>query len=119
MLSFPTALIVVIFLLPSIEMKILIPAKTNPATAADKEIVSEQIIDNFHIGFDLDYNNITNELLKKYQLKDLIEAGITKETNNDYIDIFSNRIKSIAFFRHVKCKTIISCFFFINYIIIF
>ncbi len=54
--------------------------------------LSEQIIDNFHIGFDLDYNNITNELLKKYQLKDLIEAGITKETNNDYIDIFSNRI---------------------------
>ena len=54
--------------------------------------LSEKVINNFHIGFNLDYNNITNELLKKYQLKDLIEVGITKETNNDYIDIFSKRI---------------------------
>ena len=54
--------------------------------------LSMQTINNFHIGFNPDYNNITNELLKKYQLKDLIEVGITKETNNDYIDIFSKRI---------------------------
>lgn len=54
--------------------------------------LSMQIINNFHIGFNPNYNNITNELLKKYQLKDLIEVGITKETKNGYIDIFSNRI---------------------------
>lgn len=54
--------------------------------------LSQQIINNFHIGFNPSYNNITNELLKKYNIKDLIEVGITKESANDYIDIFSNRI---------------------------
>lgn len=54
--------------------------------------LSQQIINNFHIGFNPSYNNITNELLKKYNIKDLIEVGITKESKNDYIDIFSNRI---------------------------
>lgn len=54
--------------------------------------ISPQIINNFHIGFNPSYNNITNKLLTKYQMKDLIEIGITKETKNDYVDIFSNRI---------------------------
>jgi len=54
--------------------------------------LSTQIINNFHIGFNPDYNNITNELLTKYNLKDLIELGITKENQNGYVDIFSNRI---------------------------
>lgn len=52
----------------------------------------EQIINNFHIGFNPTYDNITNNLLSKYNMKDLIEVGITKESKNDYIDIFSHRI---------------------------
>lgn len=54
--------------------------------------LTTQIINNFHIGFNPSYNNITNELLSKYNIKDLIEVGITKESNNGYTDIFSNRI---------------------------
>jgi len=54
--------------------------------------LSQQIISNFHIGFNPSYNNITNELLKKYNMNDLIELGITKESQNSYIDIFSHRI---------------------------
>ena len=54
--------------------------------------LSEQIINNFHIGFNPTYDNITNNLLSKYNMKDLIEVGITKKSKNDYIDIFSHRI---------------------------
>lgn len=54
--------------------------------------LSEQIINNFHIGFNPTYDNITNNLLSKYNTKDLIEVGITKKSKNDYIDIFSHRI---------------------------
>ena len=54
--------------------------------------LSEQIINNFHIGFNPTYDNITNNLLSKYNMKDLIEVGITKQSKNDYIDIFSHRI---------------------------
>lgn len=56
--------------------------------------LSIQTINNFHIGFNPSYDNITNKLLEKYQLRDLIEVGITKETKNpyDYMDIFSHRI---------------------------
>lgn len=54
--------------------------------------LSEQIINNFHIGFNPTYDNITNNLLSNYNMKDLIEVGITKESKNDYIDIFSHRI---------------------------
>ena len=54
--------------------------------------LSEQIINNFHIGFNPTYDNITNNLLSKYNMKDLIEVGITKESKKDYIDIFSHRI---------------------------
>lgn len=54
--------------------------------------LSEQIINNFHIGFNPAYDNITNNLSSKYNIKDLIEVGITKESQKDYIDIFSNRI---------------------------
>ena len=54
--------------------------------------LSEQIINNFHIGFNPTYNNVTNNLLSKYNMKDLIGVGITKESKNDYIDIFSHRI---------------------------
>lgn len=54
--------------------------------------LTTQIINNFHIGFNPSYNNITNELLSKYNIKDLIEVGITKESNNSYTDVFSNRI---------------------------
>ena len=45
-LSLPIALTAAIFLLPSIDIKILIPAKTNPAIAADNEIVFSLIIEN-------------------------------------------------------------------------
>lgn len=54
--------------------------------------LSTQIINNFHIGFNPTYDNITNNLLSKYNIKDLIDVGITKESKNDYIDIFSHRI---------------------------
>lgn len=54
--------------------------------------LSEQIINNFHIGFNPTYDNITNNLLSKYSMRDLIEVGITKKSKNDYIDIFSHRI---------------------------
>lgn len=54
--------------------------------------LSEQIINNFHIGFNPTYDDITNNLLSKYNMKDLIEVGITKKSKNDYIDIFSHRI---------------------------
>ena len=49
--------------------------------------LSTQIINNFHIGFNPSYNNITNELLSKYNMKDLIKVGIAKESKNEYIDI--------------------------------
>lgn len=54
--------------------------------------LSNNVINEFHIGFNPTYDNITNELLKKYKIKDLIEVGITKEIKNDYIDVFSHRI---------------------------
>ena len=54
--------------------------------------LSEQIINNFHIGFNPSYDNITNKLLSKYNMQDLIEVGITKETKSEYVDIFSQRI---------------------------
>lgn len=54
--------------------------------------LSNNVINEFHIGFNPTYNNITNELLKKYKIEDLIEVGITKEIKNDYIDVFSHRI---------------------------
>ena len=54
--------------------------------------LSMQTISNFHIGFNPSSNNITNELLKKYKKEDLIEVGIIKEKENDYIDVFSQRI---------------------------
>lgn len=54
--------------------------------------LTTQIINNFHIGFNPTYDNITNNLLSKYNMKDLINVGITKESKNDYIDIFSHRI---------------------------
>lgn len=54
--------------------------------------LSEQIINNFHIGFNPSYDNITNKLLSKYNMQDLIELGITKETKSEYVDIFSQRI---------------------------
>lgn len=54
--------------------------------------LSTQIINNFHVGFNPTYDNITNNLLSKYNMKNLIDVGITKESKNDYIDIFSHRI---------------------------
>lgn len=54
--------------------------------------LSNNVINEFHIGFNPTYDNITNELLKKYKIEDLIEVGITKEIKNDYIDVFSHRI---------------------------
>lgn len=54
--------------------------------------LSIQTINDFHIGFNPSYDNLTNNLLSKYDIKDLIKAGITKDSNNNYIDIFSHRI---------------------------
>ena len=54
--------------------------------------LSDKVINEFHIGFNLASNNITDELLTKYSLQDLIEVGIVKEQENGYKDIFSQRI---------------------------
>lgn len=54
--------------------------------------LSAEIINQFHIGFDVPTNNITNNLLHKYSLEDLKEVGLLKESSNDYIDVFNNRI---------------------------
>lgn len=54
--------------------------------------ISLQTIKDFHIGFNPSYDNLTNNLLSKYNIKDLIEVGITKDSNNNYIDIFNHRI---------------------------
>ena len=54
--------------------------------------LSTNIINDFHIGFDVSTNNLMNILLSKYSLDDLKEIGIIKEYNNDYINVFSNRI---------------------------
>ena len=48
-----------------------IDSKRTLAYLKDRNL-SEKVINNFHIGFNLDYNNITNELLKKIQLIDFI-----------------------------------------------
>lgn len=54
--------------------------------------LSTEIINQFHIGFNVGTNNVMNNLLSKYSLNDLIEVGIVKDTGNGYIDVFSNRI---------------------------
>lgn len=54
--------------------------------------LSQETINSFHIGFNPSHNTIMNELLKKYSMSDLIKVGIVQETNNDYIDVFNNRI---------------------------
>jgi len=51
-----------------------------------------EIINYFHIGFNPSHNTLANELLKKYSLEDLKEVGIIKDYNNNYTDIFANRI---------------------------
>jgi len=54
--------------------------------------LSIEVINYFHMGFDPYHNTITNELLKKYSLEDLQEVGLIKDKNNEYVDVFSNRI---------------------------
>ena len=54
--------------------------------------LSNKIINDFHIGFNVASDNITDKLLTKYSLQDLIKVGIVKEQENDYKDIFSQRI---------------------------
>lgn len=54
--------------------------------------LSLDTIKSFHIGFNPSHDTITNELLKKYNMNDLIKIGMIKESKNDYIDVFSNRI---------------------------
>ena len=54
--------------------------------------LSNKIIKDFHIGFNVASNNITDQLLSKYSLQDLIKVGIVKEQENGYKDIFSQRI---------------------------
>lgn len=54
--------------------------------------LSMEIINYFHIGFNPSHNTLANELLKKYSLEDLKEVGIIKDYNNNYIDVFANRI---------------------------
>lgn len=53
-----------------------------------------KIIEDFHIGYNPDADSMTNQLLEKYKVEDLIAAGITKETNEryGYMDIFNQRI---------------------------
>ena len=54
--------------------------------------LSTEIINQFHIGFNVGTNNVMNNLLAKYSLDDLIEVGIVKDSGNGYIDVFNNRI---------------------------
>lgn len=54
--------------------------------------LSNKIINDFHIGFNVASDNITDKLLTKYSLQDLIKVGIVKEQEDDYKDIFSQRI---------------------------
>lgn len=54
--------------------------------------LSMEVINYFHIGFNPYNNTITNELLKKYKLEDLQEVGLIKDKNNEYVDVFFNRI---------------------------
>lgn len=54
--------------------------------------LSNDIIQNFHIGYDFEKNNILDELLKKYNINDLIKLGIAKEYNNWVSDVFKSRI---------------------------
>lgn len=61
--------------------------------------LSIEVINYFHIGFDPYHNTITNELLKKYSLEDLQEIGLIKDKNNEYVDVFSNRI-TVPIFDH-------------------
>ena len=53
--------------------------------------LSTEIINSFHIGF-CSGNILLNELIKKYDIQDLLEVGIIKEYNNSYVDVFSQRI---------------------------
>lgn len=54
--------------------------------------LSLDTIKSFHIGFNPSHDTITNELLNKYSMEDLITTGMMKETQNGYVDVFSNRI---------------------------
>ena len=54
--------------------------------------LNEEIIRQFHIGYDFDKNNILDELLNKYNVNDLIELGLAKKYNNWISDVFKNRI---------------------------
>lgn len=54
--------------------------------------LSTEIINQFHIGFNVGTNNVMNNLLSKYSLDDLIEVGIVKDSGNGYTDVFSNRV---------------------------
>ncbi|MCI8548113.1 MAG: DNA primase [Bacilli bacterium] len=64
--------------------------------------LSTEIMKDFHIGFNYGINSITSQLLKKYKVEDLIKAGITKEYEGKYIDIFSNRIMIPIFDQYGK-----------------
>lgn len=54
--------------------------------------LSDEIIKEFHIGYDASKNNIFDELLKKYNADELIELGIAKKYNSWVSDVFSDRI---------------------------
>lgn len=54
--------------------------------------LSMEVINYFHIGFNPSHDTISDELLKKYSVDDLKEVGVIKEKNNNYIDVFANRI---------------------------
>ena len=56
--------------------------------------LSKDTIRNFHIGYNPDADSMTQSLLEKYKLEDLIATGITKEVNEryGYADVFNNRI---------------------------
>ena len=54
----------------------------------------EEIIKNFHIGYNPDAYYMTGNLRKKYKVEDLKAAGITEEVNEyyGYADVFNLRI---------------------------
>lgn len=59
-----------------------------------KRNLPEEIIKNFHIGYNPDAYYMTGNLRKKYKVEDLKAAGITEEVNEyyGYADVFNLRI---------------------------
>lgn len=54
--------------------------------------LTDEIIKEFHIGFDSSKNMMFDRLFEKYNVNDLVNLGIAKEYNNWISDVFKERI---------------------------